>query len=697
MKLFYKKLALCMLFAISSTASAKVYYDQNGNKLFNGKDFPVLDLVICLDKYKFNGKEWIHSEKYADLATAPITSTLINTIEQEEALVACSNLIRKLIDKAATQSIDGTLCKNVITTLNDHSMWLIFLTKDQEFVLFIPRKKYAVSSPSDLKALEINTDILQELKSLDSSFYNESELKQQKRLDELALREPTLKTKGLIQHETLFALFLQTPETNNITKHIIMAGHGNFHEQIKSTSQEKLKLKKPQGPTETDAAIAQLRPYQYIQFLELLKKISCSLLYIKSCYSSGFNALMAKNETFYQEKNIFAQFRLADDLPFIIVNESTPDVSAGALLKSKIAAFFTQINSFFLQKKNRLKEHLGQQKITCSEQDLLTGKLLTPPLSIIEQKPWLINTLAPIIENLRTLSANNYSTARFPGMPFFRFIEPQKNPDSLQQLSILQQKKTDATQKLEAQLASLTPDSPEFNNAIEEYQKLIRQWDDEIEKLETPLRPLVLSNQFLVHYELKHRKDKNPSLTIQDPTQYALLYPSVIALPITIKSSIFRIISMIPGRAQHYFTSLTFECDPALTFNKLDTIFAKIQQEPVKLYFIKNLTGLADKNALSHVCIKTNDGKASIIYQDEDNKYYNELNKELNEQTARTTIKQWVLETTPAHEALFESSAGIENIYKFRIKISPIFKGMFTREELGKKPESSKTSTVENQ
>ena len=37
---------------------------------------------------------------------------------------------------------------------------------------------------------------------------------------------------------------------------------------------------------------------------------------------------------------------------------------------------------------------------------------------------------------------------------------------------------------------------------------------------------------------------------------------------------------------------------------------------------------------------------------------------------AKDTIKQWLLQTTPAPEALLEATAGIENEFKFRRRIN---------------------------
>lgn len=702
----HKLLVALALLIICASAKAKVYYDHNDNKLFDGKDFPVLDLVICLDKYKFANNQWTYYEKGKGLSAAPIFTNLLYAIEQEEVCIACSNLIRELIDKTTIKSREQERCTAALKLLNNTRQWINFVTSDQEFVVLLPRKKYNVTGLADLDSIGLNKNVFLELKSIDTLFYTVSELEQQTRLNTLAQTTPQLKTAGLIKHETLFDIFLENKQASQIMKRIVLSGHGYFQEQIQSTVSGPLDIKKPQGPTETGAAIAQLRPYQYIQFLEKMSTVGCSFLLISSCYSGGWNALTSQNKTFYEQKTMFEKFNsITDAIPFIIVVESTPDKPIVAEQEAHLFAhFFIEINKFFVQQKEDLRKLLtGEEqqlstlergirtknlKNNVSEIDILTGILLTPPTSLVEQKPWIINTLETLLKNIRSIADSTYSTVRFPGKPFFRLA--LKN-DNTELIKTLDQLKNEQTLKAKA-LSTEIEGSEKYKKIDKEYTAI----ELEINQLESFFAPFKIDYPFLVHHELIHRLDKNKNITIQYPHRNALLYTSIINVPISISNQSFRIVSMIPGRAQHYINELLFDLDSHKKLTGLNSIFS-IQKDPIKFYFIENITGLEDKQTINNVAIKNSKGTINFIYQSsQDKKYYDQSGKELGQQQAQATIKQWVLETTPAREAIFEATAGIETIYKFRIKINQIFPGLFTPEELGQKQTHKKQIDVKS-
>jgi hypothetical protein len=683
-------LAIITCFICTGTVHAKTYFDDQGNALYDGHNFPVLDLVICLDKYKFDGTQWTYYEKGKSITGAPILGTLVSSIKQKEASISSSNLIRELLDQDKQN--------NLLADINDSKEWLRFITHNQEFVLLIPRKKYNISGISDLESLGINQTLLKELKTIDSDFYTTSEKTQQERLNTLAQTIPPLKSAGLIDHETLCALFLTTKKAKDIMKRVILAGHGFYQEeQIKSHESGTITIKKPQGPTETGAAIAQLRPFQYIKLLDTFQNTGCSFLFVKSCYSGGWNALTAQNEAFYEEKNIFAKFKSVQGTHFIVITESTPDKTAGECDTSKLNTFFSDLNTFFLQEKIKLGNYLNVKNFVCNDIELLRGTFLNPPVNLIDQKPWLKDTLGKIIPSIRSPKIINYSSVRFPGMPYFRFINQTTQEEfdvALEKLNQLNQKKETILKERAAQTKEMNPESPERTQIIEKYWTQLIPLTNEINLLESLLMPLDITYPFLMNYELKHLKDKVKSLVIQYPVAHVLVYPSTILLPLKIKNKFFKILSMIPGRAQHYFKVFEFDTQPALPFSTMSTIFSmqKMQDYPTKLYFIERVSGLADKGGMvSHVCIKVTQKNIDIIYRGQDQLYYdNKTNQKIDEQTARTTIKQWVLETTPAREAIHEATAGMETIYTFRQQVAKDLPGIFSPEELGKKIKTKK-------
>lgn len=692
-----------ILLLSSYEAFSKVYFDQNNNKLFDGKDFPVLDISIFLDKYKFdnNNKEWTAYDLYG----GPVFNNLICSITNNEMSISSSNLIRTIINLG--QNSSNIKYIDIIEKINNKEKWLKFITIDQEFIVLIPKQKYPnIKTIDDLEKIGINKKILIELKNIenskDGSFYKDSEITQQNRINSLGEQTPELKTAGLIKHETLFSLFLETTESKKISKRVFLEGHGYFQkEKLQSKSQGPVKINKPKNALETGSAIAQLRPYQYVKMLEKLSKINCSFLYVNSCYYGGFNAVSCQNYGFYEQKNIFKKFENIDkNIKYIICVESTPDISVSAQNIST-SIFFLQINKFFIEQKDKLIEYLklniyepnkNINPENISETEILTGEYVRKKIvnkntgkieysdqkiSLIEQKPWIAESkeFCAILDYARFLTSTSLSSVRFPGRPFFRF--------------------------------SVNKD---------------RKIDEDLE-----VKTLKIDYPFLLNHEVKNGKSSNIKIQKEQPVRLSsiLLYPSIINLKFEFIDIAPKFVSMIPGRAQHYLKGIIIgeyissfkDKNSASIANELATKFTLGTRNAKKSYFVENINFLESKtykpsinfieNFFINIALSENNTNYEYIYKDtslkttekkyfhnfEKNEYDNtgkfikkvRINEVIGKNKVMQLIKKWTLETTPAKEAIFEATAGVENIYSFRNKINTIFDNkLFNKNQLGK-------------
>lgn len=123
----------------------------------------------------------------------------------------------------------------------------------------------------------------------------------------------------------------------------------------------------------------------------------------------------------------------------------------------------------------------------------------------------------------------------------------------------------------------------------------------------------------------------------------------------------------------------------------------KNASEATKLYFIEKLSCKKDGSIFNNLIIKTNINGTEYIYKDNNGNYIDTNGQKIRIDDAKRTIKNWIMSTTPAKESIHEATAGIENIFKFRTKISQItkeenglntkddmFENMFSPRELGK-------------
>lgn len=622
------------------------------SKLFEGTDFPVLDICIFLSKFYKSGNKWksTYFENKFDDYTAP---QLCSAIIEEEAIIASSNLIRDFLDKSENQSENKKINNDLIqiqqlllNDLNNTKKWLKLITKDQEFVVLIPKKKYPkIKDITDIKKINeigLNSEILSILEKIDANFENTSFEAQKKRLIQLNNYQ------GLIAQETLSKIFLKT---QNISKRIYLSGHGAPQKEINSKEQF-VEIKRP---TESGAEIAQLSAKQYQNFIDKLQGTSCSILIIASCDIGGWNATSLQNFDFYTFKNTSKKFNtINQDIFFITVSGSTSDTAIKInpmnhfAINIFISKFFTELNSFFEKQRKILIEYLETQKDpktqkiynhnTASkinnntpEDELLSGSILNKPdgllkiPALIERQPSAIDEIGLILKNI--IPKSNTFSVRFPGHPFFTI------PSSILEKAI----------KIDSKYIS--------------------------EKI----------------------KNKTP---IEFNYDYAYIYPSVVDLKIKINNSNLKIISMIPGRAQHYIEKIiisenTQPKDKSINIENFYEIF-KTDQKSTKLYFIKELNLEKENLLIRNLTIK----RTKYIFLDVlKNKYFiksgKKNKKELTLLQAKNKIKKWINETTPSPEAIYEASYGTEDTSNFQSKINTIFENMFNTEDISNKKNDS--------
>ncbi|MFC1842238.1 hypothetical protein ACFLYU_01115 [Candidatus Dependentiae bacterium] len=770
--------------------SPKVYY-KDGKKVAEAN---VLDVGIFLDDFIF-----VQGEGYTSQAkkneTDPIFQGLIETIEDEEAIIACSNLVRCLIsfekEKFAMKKwlLFGTQVEKVLSELNNKNKWLIYKTLDGEYVVLIPIKKYG--KVKRLAEIGINDSKVTSIKAIDKEFYEDTEKQQ---IKNIVIEKDIEKMRS----ESLLNIFSNNPK---IVKRVYLSGHGFFSKEIQATLPE---IKMLQPKEESFASIATMSPHQYIKFLERLKNIGCSFLFVNSCFSGGWNALASQTAGFYEQKNIFKKFEhISKTIPFIIVVSSLPDeVGASAVTehKIKISDFFRKLNMLFekevkafkkeiaglkgnlkkqrLCRKKSFKDIVGSFKKgikalyenneikiieastpkewkelhkavleVCNKKikdineiDVLTGKLLTPiygrPLTIIDKKPWLLKAIHPILINLtKEKRIENLSSIRFPGKPFFRvenaFEELKKKyvSEEIEKLgklfslsSIKKEKLVKKEKELEVKIRK-TQKKEDKKALKEELEKTMSQISninsilnykvrEAKEKISKKAGTLVISYPFLIDHQLKH---KDEPITITMSKELILLYPSIINLSIKMLNPKAKIISMIPGRAQHFIKSidLDFEIEHEGKTSITDLLdkfyekhfYSRSYALIPKLFFIGKISFVhkqtKKKYDLENVVFILGKGVKNYIYKSKGQYYLRKAFHEkvktkyfgVSEQTiykslkmyekeAKKIIHQWVLKTTPAKEAIHEATAGIENIYKIRRRINQVIPGTFSEKEL---------------
>jgi len=477
--------------------------------------------------------------------------------------------------------------EKVNNTLLDKKKWASYKTKNGKFYVLIPKNKYEdINTKNFLKNLSLNKDALTKINS-------EKDLEVKKEL-----QSPTS-----VDLKTFENIFLPK---SKIKKRILLVGHGRKEN------------------------IANIEIEKFNQFLTFLKKINCEFLYILSCYAAGVNILKAQMAVVKDLKEVIAQEKkgkkidatiekfksIKTEIPFIIIVTSISDTKAEAPKITGINLFFKDLNEFLSKERT-------------SEEWVYTKPFET------------------ILKNIAGEAIQNQPSIRFPGIPFFR--------------------------------------AANLNKEVK-----------------------IITYPFLLHHELK-AKTKKKSKAIPIDTPYALIYPSIINVPLEFsRDELPKIMPMIAGKSHFFIKKIVTPDLQKYALKKYPDLEAFEEEEGIKkesfkmlirsfghqsdlsprLFFIGELQGKKNKSEYKNIVIriaskayktkKTEDygkRKAACIYQKGDKFFYaiynpdteKEINfKAIKKSDAEQKINEWVKETEPLPEALYEATAGIETEKKFK-------------------------------
>jgi len=199
------------------------------------------------------------------------------------------------------------------------SGWFIFITKDNEFVLLIPKSKYPeIKSPKDIQKIGLNPKVI-------AKAITWSELK----------TLPMQKSRGDVPISNLFDIFLKTPAAKKVNKRIFLNGHGS------------------------ETIIANLSKRDFKKLKGVFQNIGCSFLFVSSCYAGK-----TVPETFSVPRQ-----GLASGKNFIEVTKGLPRHSTYTP-QLNFENFFLRINCFL--KSEMLKSGYEIDEVT--EQKMFTKR-----------------------------------------------------------------------------------------------------------------------------------------------------------------------------------------------------------------------------------------------------------------------------------------------------------------------------------
>lgn len=676
-------LFILLLSFYNSCVFPKIYYDQNEEILFEGRDFKNLDLTICLSRYKYDDEEkkWVGAH-----ANDPILNYLTDSLLNEEAIIVSSSIVRALIDINSNDKIINKE-KSKLEDLNNKEKWLSLITKNKHFVLLVPKIKYKnVKILDDIEKVGLNKNVFDAIESLEldkgpeGRFYIESEKAERDRIENISSKEnpkkynnnTELKNKGLIDHETILSIFSNSDKSKKINKRILLAGHGFF--ERKTNDLISLKPESLVIDGKKIAAVAQLQISQYVEFLNKLRVSNCSFLYVMSCYSGGLNSLASKIDSLYEEKNIFNKFdKIKNSMPFITVLDSNIDRDTFGKEKD-ILQLFIGINKFFDDERKALKElfEIKDKKLKIDINNLTEVEILNGnenvDFSLIEKKPWLRSS----INNYILSGKDQYVLIKFPGEPFFKV--------SLKESSILD--KIDKIKDLSIECDGFETKYDKFlysdeytNEGAEKIWAIYKSTKNELEDLKNELedtKVFVLNYKTMLYIESNSKKNrinkkvskvknevKNQFIDaiILDSESYEkdknlnfsnkdfnfnfkfkffdlLIFPSIVDLQVKFYNYDQKMdfISMIPGQAQHYIKSISIGNADS---NILDILYNLVSSGSAysKFYFISELVDEKNNSKLKNIALKvakpSDPGyrkrfEITCLYMDPDGKYFKE-------------------------------------------------------------------------
>lgn len=426
MKRFKVAILLVFLFNLSNL-SAKTY--PSGSVVPN-----VFDVCILLDKINQYGES--HEEGFAkrgEIDHLLVTHVLQNIIKEEEAAIVSSPLMRALIIAASPTKQDHIAkrreYKAALDSLLDRQKWEIYLTNDFEFVVILPKSKYAdtidrADGHTTINFRKIGLDYGKlTLYEDDVDFYQDLS-RQAKEMHEISI-------------DTLLGVFYKGgPRTRKVNKRVYLVGHGSDYLNRES--------------------IANLEIVQYRSLRDRLDEVFCSFLYVVTCFG-GSNVYQAQSGKF-DEAALSAAHQLLPQQPvlqqqparelsskkFIEIAEGIPGKSVRGV-KSGFNTFFSKVNGFLSHQMGAFRSvfaplsggymgpttSLDEALRNLTEQQMLSVKEF-PQIPQVQVRPliervpriWERSMFKQIFEGgIAGRYVQNIPSCRFPGSSDFVAIE----------------------------------------------------------------------------------------------------------------------------------------------------------------------------------------------------------------------------------------------------------------------------------
>jgi len=437
-----RKIVLFSLFLVPSAnvmASKTYFYAGEEEKVSR-----VLDVGMLFDAA---GRDGSQEERMARKnVIGAITFDLLSFIRDEEAAIVSAPLVRNLIKiaqestrkkKARRLTIDmkgrkktkkeeeelkkldcylkeKPLCEKALKDIFGKN-WSIFMTKDYEFVVLIPRKKYQdVDCRQDLLKIGLNPDVLETI-----HYYSHKPEKSYDANELLGYLEKQ-KSMNSISLGSFLSIFSDKEQAKMVDKRGWVSGHGS------------------------DKVIANLTSGKYGEFRELrddFNKKGFSFVFYSTCFGGGtvhneMTLMMDKNRKRRKGRELSSK-------DFIEVVQGVPGYSVSLSSKASFNDFFFRVNRFL---KEEMKNYESYFLVTqrdgesdarfrarkslfagvykkLSEQEMLCGKYCIAGKNY--KKPSLVKRNKKIKEDLyfkrifeallEKASAVNVPRCRFPG------------------------------------------------------------------------------------------------------------------------------------------------------------------------------------------------------------------------------------------------------------------------------------------
>ena len=444
-------------------------------------------------------------------------------------------------------------------------------------------------------------------------------------------------------------------------KIIYLVGHGGSSEELKKTKMDPLKFKPGK-----EARIATLKYDEYSALIDGLGKSKpeskCIFLAITSCYAAGWNALTMHSALVDKSKEIFKK----KEIQFPIALGVLTDAAAPAFDKN-FKKLFETLHRIFTGVDPLIKE------------DSATTVAWT-------KKPF-----EKILVYLYGDELRNFPSIRFPGLDtFFRAVNVDDKVAIITYPELIRHEMQFIKRAKSYKEVEWHPGMPVTveRTRKEEIEELRKEEIEELEDIYKRMRKLRSEGRDIpqkikdeLSKKIKKIRKQMKSLVFTDKIAI-LIYPSVIDIPIAIKGNIkTKFISMISGPAHHYIADLSFEK------HYPDTSLTKFVSP--KSFFVAKVTNEEEQHAPTatafdgeykpyifneNVTLPGDSKEIKSLHRDSDDDWYKEdgsgSSDMINESDALDILKKILDITTPAREALWEATGGMESERKFRIKIN---------------------------